>query len=121
MDELQAIISNWHKHIAELENAIKLRNYDFFTVGIRETSKNFEELKKVLESNMRKENLTDEERKEILKALQFWTAQTNGIKEWQAEIEKEAKLVHRNSTVGRKLSNAYDVIQKSGNNLRLSR
>ncbi len=121
MRELQVIISDWNKYIDKLANAVKIKNFDFFSAAFRDCSSCFEEVHEILDSNVRKDSLTEEERDSILRTTRYWAAQVEDIKAWMVEVEAEAKRVHRSQNVEKKLLKAYSFIQTSGNNLRLSR
>ncbi len=121
MRDLQVIISDWHSGVDRLANAIKIKNFDFFSAAFRDCSRYFDELQQILESNVRRESLTEGERDSIVNTTRHWAGQVAGIEAWMAEIEAEAKTVHRNAAFGKKLTKAYNYIKTSGNNLRLSR
>jgi len=121
MRKLADILTDWQRYTAAMADAIKNRHYDFFSAAYRDGCRCFDELHEIMESNLRNEAWKDAHRDAIVPVVKDWVAQTDAIKVWMKEVEQEARQIRRTHAIGRKLSDAYGHIRKTGNNLRLSR
>ena len=121
MSDVQQIIAAWKSAIEKLAYAVEVRNLDFFEAAQRDVDTSYEEVHAILDSNMRKESLTELERNAIIAITRDWQELSEKIRDWENELQEEIKKVHREAGVGRKISKAYSQRTLTGNKLRLSR
>ena len=121
MSDVQPIIAAWKSAIEKLAYAVEVRNLDFFDVAQRDVDDSYEAVHAILDSDMRRESLTELERNAIIAVIRDWQRLSEKIRNWENELKEEIKKVHREVSAGRKISKAYSHRTLTGNKLRLSR